>query len=138
MKWIYGAHLIYLPEGENRDRSSKLAVAAKIGFEEHVDIARWGAEAEASSKDTAFFQNQLNLIGFFEMPFVKQLNMGVSAALDVTKLSESEQHNHVKVYGQYVIDPVSAAQMSLKQINEKSSGLAITETEIGLAMTKVF
>lgn len=138
MKWVYGAHLIYLPDGENLDRSSKLAAAAKIGFEEHVDIARWGAEVEASSKDTAFFQNQLNLIGFFEMPFVKQLNMGVSAALDVTKLSDSEQHNYVKVYGQYVIDPVSAAQLSLKQINEKSSNLAITDTEIGLAMTRVF
>ncbi len=138
MKWIYGAHLIYLPDGEKMDSTSKLAANATIGFEEAVDIARWGVEAEVSTKDSAFFRDQFNLIGFFEMPFVKQLNMGVSAGMDITKLSANEQNNFVKVYGQYVIDPVSSAQASLRQNNEKSSDLSITETEIGLAMTRVF
>lgn len=138
MNWIYGAHLIYLPDGEALDNSSKLAIAAKIGFEEAVDIARWGIETELSTKDSAFFQNSFNLLGFFEIPFVKTFNMGVSAGADLTKLTASQQNNFAKVYGQYNIDAVSGAQLSLRQVNQKDGDSTLTETEAGLALTRVF
>lgn len=138
MNWIYGGGLTYIPDGEYRDNSSKLAVAAKIGFEEAVDIARWGFEVEGSTKDTAFFQNQLNLMGFFEMPFVKDINMGVNAGADITKVSANQQSNFARVYGQYNIDAVSAAQVNIKQLNQKNGDLSLSESELGLALTRVF
>lgn len=138
MNWIYGGNLMYLPEGESLDSSSKVALAARIGFEEAVDIARWGIEAEATTKDSAFFKQSLNLIGFFEIPFVKSFNMGVSAGTDFTKMTSSQQNNFARVYGQYNIDNVSAAQLNLKQTNEKNSDASLTDSEVGIALTRVF
>lgn len=138
VKWIYGGALTYLPDGESNDNSSKLAVSAKIGFEEAVDIARWGAEIAASTQDNVYFQNSLNLVGFFEMPFVKSVDFGVTAGADITRISASEQANFVKAYGQYNIDAVSAAQIHLQQNNTKKDSLSMTESEAGLALTRVF
>lgn len=138
VKWIYGGALTYLPDGEALDDGSKLAVSAKIGFEEAVDIARWGAELAVSTKDHVFFQNSFNLIGFFEMPFVKSFDLGVTAGADITRISASEQANFVKAYGQYNIDAVSAAQIRLQQNNTKKDNLSMTESEAGLSLTRVF
>ena len=138
LTWVYGGNLTYIPDGEYGDADSKVAVAAKIGFEEAVDIARWGFETEASTKDSAFFQNQLNLIGFFEMPFIKNLNMGVTAGADITKISASQQNNFAKVYGQFNLDAVSGAQVSFKQTNQKNESASLSESEIGAALNRVF
>lgn len=136
--WVYGGAFTYLPDGESQDNASKLAVMAKFGFEESVDIARWGAEIAASTKDNVYFQNSFNLIGFFEMPFVKSFDVGVTAGADITRISASEQANFVKAYGQYNIDAVSAAQLRLQQNNVKKDSFSMTESEAGLSLTRVF
>jgi hypothetical protein len=91
--WVYGANLAYIPNGEFQDTSSRVALTANIGFEEAVDIARWGMQFEGTSKDSLYSQSQAHLIGFFEVPFVQKLNVGVSAGIDATRLNDSEQNN---------------------------------------------
>jgi hypothetical protein len=138
MNWVYGGNLTYLPDGEFLDKSSKVTAAAKIGFEEAVDIARWGLQFEASTKDSFYFQNQTNLVAFFELPFVKNFNVGVTAGADLTKVSANEQNNFAAAYGQWSIDSVSAAQLNVKQTNQKKYDNSLTESEVGLALNRVF
>jgi hypothetical protein len=138
LNWVYGGNLGYIPNGEYQDGTSRVALTANIGFEEAVDIARWGVQMEGTSKDSYYSQNQMHLIGFFEIPFVQKLNMGVSAGVDLTRLNGSDQNNFASVYGQYAVEAVSAVQLSLKQINQKSGNSETTDAEVGLSLNRVF
>ncbi len=138
MQWIYGANMGYLPQGELRASDSKAVVTARIGFEETVDIARWGAELVGSSQNTAFFDDQLNLQAFFEMPFVRRFDVGVSAGADINHLSSSAYNNFARVYGDASLDSVSSARLSLRQNNQMKESASLSEAEVGLALTRVF
>ena len=137
VNWVYGANVGYLPENEMLT-NNKLVLSGKIGFEERVDIAKWGMESEYSTKDSAYFHDQLNLVGFFEIPFAPQFNVGIAGGLDVAHMSNSDQNNFARAYGQYAFEKVSAVQASLKQSNQKSGSDSLTETEIGLSLNRVF
>jgi hypothetical protein len=64
--------------------------------------------------------------------------MGVSAGVDLTRLNGSDQNNFASVYGQYAVEAVSAVQLSLKQINQKSGNSETTDAEVGLSLNRVF
>ena len=137
VSWIYGAAIGYLPENELLT-NNKFVASGKIGFEERVDIAKWGMETELTTQDSAYFHDQLNLIGFFEIPFARQFNVGVAGGADLEHLSNSDQNNFARAYGQYAIEKVSAVQATLKQSNQKSGNQSLTQTEIGLSLNRVF
>lgn len=138
LNWVYGGALTYLPNGEINDRDSKTTVSAKIGFEERVDIARWGLETQVSSQNTLFADEQLNLVGFFEIPFITTLKMGASAGADVRSLGTDKQSNFARIYGRYSMDKVSDAQLAVQQTNQQSNILKQSDAEVSLSMSRVF
>ncbi len=138
LTWVYGASATYLPNGELLESNSKTALSAQIGFEERVDIARWGMQTQVSSQNTLFAREQFNLIGFFEIPFVTRLKMGASAGADLRSLGGSDQSNFARIYGRFSLDKVSDAQIALSQTNDQNENIRRSDAEISLAMTRVF
>lgn len=140
LNWVYGAYLTYLPDGQYLNDGDKFAVTGKIGFEETVDIAKWGLEAQLSTQNTQLFDQTAMFIGFFEIPFVNKVNVGISGGADLARAGNlnTDHNNFARAYAQYAFDKVSAVQANLKQVNQKEDGNSLSETEVGLALNRVF
>lgn len=140
VNWVYGGSLLFLSnESQDSSASSEAGLAAKIGFEETSGVARWGVETEVTSKDSTYYDNQWNLIGFFEMPFFKELTLGANAGIDFIGFDGAPKNSFGKLFAEYALDASSAAQLSLKQIAEESDGFAsLSETQVGVGLNKVF
>lgn len=138
MNWVYGAHAIYIPNGEVRDSNVKAAVQAEIGFEENVDIAKWGLQLAPTTRQALLNKEQMYLQGFFEVPVVSSVNLGIQGGADMLHLANNEQENYAQFYGQYMIDKVSSAKVFMRERTANLKSTSVTDTEAGLAVSKVF
>ncbi len=138
MNWIYGAHAIYIPNGEARDSRIKSAVQGEIGFEENVDIAKWGLQLVPTTRQAMLNKEQMYLQGFFEVPVINSLNLGIQGGADMLHLANNEQENYAQFYGQYMIDKVSSAKVFMRERTANLNSTSVTDTEAGLAVSKVF
>lgn len=138
MNWIYGAHVIYIPNGEARDSKIKAAVQAEIGFEENVDIAKWGLQIVPTTRQAMLNKEQMYLQGFFEVPVINALNLGIQGGADMMHLANDEQENYAQFYGQYMIDKVSSVKLFMRERSASLGSSSVTDTEAGLGVSKVF
>lgn len=139
MKWVYGAHAAYIPNGEIANKSTKAVVDGEIGFEETVDIAKWGVQLTPTSRRGLLSGQQMYLNGFFEVPIVNAAILGLQAGADTLHLSkDSEQENYAQFYGQYLFDKVSSAKMFIREKNATMAGRSVTDAEVGLGFSRVF
>jgi len=138
LSWVYGAHVAYLPQGENSTSDSKAIILGQIGFEERVDIARWGLQFAPTTEDGIFSKDQFTFEGFFEIPVVRSFDLGIQGGADLAHLTDQEQENYAQFYGQYGFDKVSAAKVFLRQRSAKSFEQTASLTEAGLSISKVF
>ncbi len=138
MNWIYGAHVIYIPNGEVRDSNIKSAAQAEIGFEDNVDIAKWGLQIVPTTRQAMLNKEQMYLQGFFEVPVINALNLGIQGGADMLHLANNEQENYAQFYGQYMIDKVSSVKLFMRERSASLGSNSVTDTEAGLGVTKVF
>lgn len=137
LKWIYGMNVSYIGNDDASDGTNVIiGGAAKIGFEKNSSNSRWGLETEATTKNNTYTSNRINLVGFFEFPFFRQITIGTAAGLDMTSFNLDKQNSFGKIYSQYELDSSAAVQLMVKQSVE--SRRSQSETQAGLALNKVF
>ena len=83
-------------------------------------------------------KEQMYLQGFFEVPVINALNLGIQGGADMLHLANNEQENYAQFYGQYMIDKVSSVKLFMRERSASLGSNSVTDTEAGLGVTKVF